>query len=238
MYNELAEYYDLIDAKSEEDIKRDARQMTRLIKQFKTTESDALLDVGCGTGRHLRYLENVFSCFGVDANRGVLDIAQKSTSDTEFKEADMKTLQLEDEFGVIICLFNTIAYARTEEGVRQTIERFYEHLEEGGVAIIEPYNSPSEYKLSEREPTMMTYDGDDVKIARHQIIKTEGRNSILRIHYLISERDADDVMYVTDTHKLWLFEPEEIIDMMSKVGFKNVEFHEDNLSDGAIVGIR
>lgn len=150
LYNELAKYYDVIDGKTEEQIKKDARQITQLISQFQSAEEDILLDVGCGTGRHLKYLERVFPCIGVDANKGVIDVAEEHTTSTEFREAEMERLQLDRTFGAIICLFSTIAYAETERGVRRTIEGFYEHLADGGVAIIEPYHSPAEYKLSER----------------------------------------------------------------------------------------
>lgn len=84
----------------------------------------------------------------------------------------------------------------------------------------------------------MTYDDEGLKIARQQIIKTEGRNAILRIHYLISERGADDVQYVTDVHELWLGGPSELRDIMHSVGFSIVEFQEDKLSDGALIGVK
>lgn len=240
LYNELAEYYDLVEGKSEEEVRRDAREVTRLVGEYGGSDPEGahLLDVGCGTGRHLRYLENVFDALGVDANEGVLDVARENTAATGFAVADMTALDLADRFDAVTCLFSTIAYAGTEAGVRRTVENFYDHLREGGVAVVEPYNAPAEYKLGEGTPTMLTHDGEDVKVARQQIIRTEGRTSVMEIHYLIAERDAEGVRHVTDTHELWLFDPSELVATMEDVGFDRVEFHEDALSDGAVVGVR
>lgn len=238
LYNELADYYERIDGKENEEIEEDVRAVTEIVGQFKKTGNDRLLDIGCGTGQHLRYLENVYSCVGVDANYGMLQRARKTTATVAFREQSMTELDLEGTFGVVICLFSTIGYARTEEGLRETIDRMYHHTAEGGVVIIEPYHSPAEYKLHEGEPTMRTYDGEDVKIARQQIVTSDGQTAVLDFHYMIAERGADMVEYLTDRHKLGLFGVSEIRKQMEAVGFDPVEHLEQQLTDGAIVGVR
>lgn len=238
LYNELAEHYERIDGRESEDIEADVRAVTEIAKQFKQTDNDQLLDIGCGTGQHLRYLETVYSCVGVDANYGVLERARETTATVTFREQKMSELDIEDTFGIVTCLYNTIGYARSEANLRQAIERMYDHTAAGGVVVIEPYLSPVEYKLQEGEPRMRTYDGDSVKIARQQIVTSDGQTAVLNLHYMIAERGADMVEYLDDTHQLGLFEDSKILGLMEAVGFDTVEHLEDQFSDGAIVGVR
>jgi predicted TPR repeat methyltransferase len=62
-----AKHYDHIYLK-----KKDYRKETEIIKdiieQFEEMQSKTLLDVGCGTGEHLKYLSLDFQCTGIDIN--------------------------------------------------------------------------------------------------------------------------------------------------------------------------
>ena len=55
MYKELAKYYDLIYLSK--DYKKESQQLMRIIKKYKKSEGKKLLDVACGTGGHLKFLE-------------------------------------------------------------------------------------------------------------------------------------------------------------------------------------
>ena len=66
-YKELARYYDLI--YPYKNYKKEAEDISDLISKYKRSEGDTLLDVACGTGKHLEYFQNEFSCTGIDLNQ-------------------------------------------------------------------------------------------------------------------------------------------------------------------------
>lgn len=75
LYKELASYYDLL--YSYKDYKKEAEQIRKIINKHRKSKEKELLDVGCGTGKHLKYLKKWFSCTGVDPSKPMLSIAKK-----------------------------------------------------------------------------------------------------------------------------------------------------------------
>ena len=234
MYKELAKYYDLIyhwkDYKAEVDTIQD------LIKKYKTSEGDNLLDVGSGTGMHIKYFKDEFSCTGIDINNEMVEVAKTKVKGVKFKQGDMINFDLNSEFDVILCLFSSIGYVKTYDNLEKTIMNFANHLKKGGVLIIEPWFTKSAFWVG--MPGMTTYDGDDVKIARLNTTKVEGDLSIMEMHYLIAEKNKD-IKHVVDIHELGLFEHDKTFEIMKKANFES-EFLKDGLMKdrGLIIGVK
>jgi ubiquinone/menaquinone biosynthesis C-methylase UbiE len=234
MYKELAKYYDLIyDWK---DYKKEVFRIKELIKKYKQSTGNQLLDVGCGTGKHLEYFNDDYSCLGVDLNEDMVNVAKENVKDAAFKQADMVNLNLNKTFDVITCLFSSIGYVKTYSNLEKTIRNFANHINQGGVVIIEPWFTKSTFWIG--IPGMTTYDGENIKIARVNTTKVEGDLSIMDMHYLIAEKDKD-VKYFVDTHELGLFESEKFIELMEQTGFK-AEYLEDGLMKdrGLYIGVK
>lgn len=98
--------------------KRQGR-LKKLISRYKKSKGRDLLDVACGTGNHLKYLKNSFSCTGTDIDEEMLSIARKKVKGVVFKKADMTTLSLNKKFDVITCLFSSIGYVKTYANLRK-----------------------------------------------------------------------------------------------------------------------
>jgi len=234
MYKELAKYYDLI--YHWKDYEKEALRIKELILKYKDSQGIQLLDVGCGTGKHLEYFKEDYTCMGVDLNDEILSVAKKNHMDVIFKQADMVTMDLKDTFDIITCLFSAIGHVQTYSNLEKTLKNFTNHLNQGGVVIIEPWFTKSTYLLG--HPGMTTYDGEDVKIARLNTTKIENDISVMDMHYLIVERDMD-VQYYVETHKLGLFEIEKFLELMKEAGFK-AEFLKDGLMKerGLYIGVK
>jgi ubiquinone/menaquinone biosynthesis C-methylase UbiE len=226
MYKELAKYYDLI--YSWKDYTAEINSIKKLIKNYKSSEGNELLDVGCGTGKHLEYLKDDLSCTGCDLNNEMLDVAKENINGVSFLQADMITLDLNKKFDVIISLFSSIGHVKTYSNLEKTIQNFSNHLKKGGVVIIEPWLTKSTYDAG--RPGMTTYDAEDIKIARLNTTKIENDLSILEFYYLIAERDKD-VVYYSEKHELGLFEIDKFLEYMSNSGLKS-EFLKDGLMKG------
>lgn len=223
MYKELAKYYDLI--YSWKDYKKETEKLNQLIKKYKNSDGNKLLDVACGTGNHLEYFKENFSCTGIDLNEEMIDIAKSNISDVTFNQADMIDFNLDDTFDVILCLFSSIGYLKTYQSLEKAIGNFFNHLKSGGILIIEPWFTKSAYTVG--LPSMTTYDGDDIKIARLNTTKVKNNLSVMEMHYLIVKKDKD-VKHFVDRHELGFFEIDKFLEIMKNAGFK-AEFLEDGL---------
>lgn len=138
----MAKYYDLI--YHWKDYRSEAEKIRQLIRGYKRTPGNSLLDVGCGTGMHIRYLKKDFECVGIDSSPRMLSLARKKVAGVRFEEGDMVDFNLGRRFDVVVCLFSGIGYLRTRRRIRKALKNFSRHLRIGGVLIIEPWIRKSE----------------------------------------------------------------------------------------------
>ncbi len=234
MYKEFAEIYDLI--YSFIDYKKSCKKLSKLIKKYKKSSGNQLLDVACGTGSHLLYLQNKFICTGVDINAEMLSVAKKKVQNVTFMQADMITMDLDKKFDIITCLFSSIGYVKTYENLEKTIKNFSDHLNPGGIVIIEPWISKSDYQPG--RPSMHIYDNDDIKIARLNTAKLKDNLSTMEMHYLMVKKD-ENVQYFKDYHELGLFDHEKIIQIMKDADLEVISFQKGVMVDrGLFLGIK
>jgi len=129
-YGELAKYYDLL--YQWKDYKKEAGVVKELVERYKTSQGNSLLDVGCGTAKHLQYLTDKFDCVGVDASEKMLEQARRNMRGGKFVLGDMINFDLGRQFDVILCLFSSIGYVRTYSRLGMTLKNFARHLKTGG----------------------------------------------------------------------------------------------------------
>jgi SAM-dependent methyltransferase len=214
LYRELAKYYDKI--YHWKDYKVETQKIKELIKQYKTSTGNNLLEVGCGTGHHIQQLQDEFRCTGVDINKEILKVAKEKLPNTEFIQADMISMELGRQFDVITCLFSSIGYVKTYSNLEKTLHSFHSHLCSGGVAFIEPWFTKGVYDVG--RPSISIYKDDDLKIARVNISEIDGDVSVMDMHYLIAKR-GEKVKHFIDRHELGLFGVDETLEIMKAVGF-------------------
>jgi SAM-dependent methyltransferase len=94
------------------DYAAEARQVTALIHQH-NPPARTLLDVACGTGRHLEHLRETFACHGVDLDPALLEFARQRLPGIPLTHGDMTDFDLGRRFDAVTCLFSSIGYTRT-----------------------------------------------------------------------------------------------------------------------------
>ena len=214
-YGELAKYYDLI--YSWKDYAKEARTLRQLIRQYKRSRGTALLDVGCGTGKHIQQLKGSFECVGVDVNEGMLEEARRNVKGVEFVKGDMVDFRLGRKFDVVLCLFSSIGYLRTTAALAKTLRNFAAHLNTGGVVIIEPWFTKS--TIIDGHVHVLSQGTDDLKIARVDHTRVVGRHSVLDERIIIVEK-GKGISSHRDRMVMSLFENDEVMASMEQAGLE------------------
>lgn len=199
-YALTARVYDRIYAGK--DYAGEARRLRELIRKNGPPRARSLLDVACGTGAHLAYLSGTFQCVGVDPSEGMLRIARRKLPRIHFVPGRMETLDLGMKFDALTCLFSAIAYVRTERDLRRTLRNFAAHLRPGGVAIVEPWLTPSVYRTGRIH--VGSYGDESFPIARMNVAARQGNRSILEMHHLVGTPAG--VRHWVEVHNLGMFE--------------------------------
>ena len=73
----------------------------------------ALLDVACGTGKHLERLAQDHSVEGMDLDAALLELALRRLPGVPLHQADMTSFELGRRFDAVVCLFSSIGYVKT-----------------------------------------------------------------------------------------------------------------------------
>ncbi len=215
MYGDLAKYYDLI--YSWKNYKNESKMIKQVILEYKKSGGNSLLEVACGTGKHLENMRSKFSCTGIDLNEEMLNIARKKFPDIRFIKGNMINFKINERYDIITCLFSSIGYVKTYENLGKTLDNFSKHLKTGGVVLIEPWFTKAAYKIG--VPHLTVYQDKNIKIARVNVSKAKCGVSIMRMHYLIAEKDKD-VKHFVSVEELGMFETQRTLKLMKDAGFK------------------
>lgn len=207
MFTETAELYDLFYAWK--DYAGESARVREIV-EARAPHARRLLDVACGTGRHLEHLAAWYEVEGVDLDEGLLTVARGKLPALRFERADMRELDLGRTFDVVTCLFSSIGYVQSPEAMRSAIAAMARHVAPGGLLIVEPWLTPSTF-----DPV---FPGRVVVVERPGLTgvrlndsRVDGRLSIMDFHYLIG-RPGAPVEHLVETHTLGLFTDDEYRD--------------------------
>ena len=179
MFIHSAPFYDAL--YSFKDYAEAVRHLTAILDR-EAPAARTLLDVGCGTGRHLQTLRQRYDVQGLDVDPAMLAVARERCPDVKFHEVDMARFSLPDRFDVITCLFSSIGYVKSRDRLRSAIGCMSAHLNPGGMLLVEPWFTPDDYWVG--VITANHVDQPDLKIAWMYVGERERDIAVLDIHYL------------------------------------------------------
>jgi len=206
----------------------------RAVLRRHAPRAKALLDVACGTGRHLEQLRKLYSVEGLDISAEMLKTARERCPGVPFHQASMVNFRLHRRFDVIICLFSSIAYVKTLERLRRTIANFARHLRPGGIVIVEPWFSPEKYWTGRVVANVV--NKPDLKIVWMYTSEAEGRTAILDSHYVVGTPERID--HFTERYEVGLFTHRQYLEVFQKA---RLEVHYDSkglMGRGMYIGFK
>ena len=231
MFTRSARFYDALYAFK--DYVAAAEQLHALIGRL-APDARSLLDVGCGTGRHLEELQRWYTVAGLDIDPQMVTIARGRLPGVPVHQADMVGFDLHREFDVVTCLFSAIAYVRTPDRLRAAVAGMARHVRPGGLLLVEPWISPEQYWVG--RVTTNFVDEPELKIAWMYTSDIDGRVSVFDINYLVGTPEGVD--HLTERHEMGLFTEEEYLGAFEAAGVTAGRDAEGPFGRGLYVGVR
>ena len=206
MFDRSAELYDAFYDALGKDYEGEARSLHERIGVLRP-QAATLLDVACGTGRHLEYLSRTLMCVGLDINPGLLAVARRRCPNVTFVEADMTEFDLGLRFDAVTCLFSSIGYVVTERRLTDAVLHMARHLNPGGVLVVEPWFRPEQW--TEGRVQVLQAERDGHASVRMMVSRREGDVAVLDTHYL--HNGPSHVEHRAERHELGLFSWEQYL---------------------------
>lgn len=136
-YSQISEWYDAMYV-DDKIYQKEARQIDELIAEYKQSEGNNLLDLGCGTGPHIKYWAYKYNVVGLDNNIQMLKHACESCPQRMFVCGDMFNFSHLANFDIVTCLYGSIGYAENIEMMEHAISCVSKCLNSGGIYILVP----------------------------------------------------------------------------------------------------
>ena len=119
----------------------DYNEWARIVEENKQEfqiEGNDLLDLGCGTGEILLYLQQ-YNCTGIDLSEEMLKIAQKKLKGCNIPlyYGDMKNFDTGKKYDIIISFFDTITHLTSLEELKENFRCIANSLKKDGIYIFD-----------------------------------------------------------------------------------------------------
>lgn len=225
MFTKTAKQYDAVYAYK--DYQAESELITELIRD-RVPNAKSLLDVACGTGKHLEHLSKSFETQGVDLDPEMLAIARERVPEIPLHTGDMCEFKLSDKFDAVTCIFSSIGYTKSTDRLNLAIANMAQHLNPGGILFVEAWITPEDWLVGRVRAD--TYETDDGFIQRMAVMEPIERGRLV-LEYMIG--DSSGISRVTETHELGWFTHEEYSQSIENAGL-NLEHLGDGLTGRSV----
>jgi len=199
-----------------------------------------VLDVACGTGRHLIPLgKSGFDIIGLDISLKLLRIAKSRLRDARVVQADMRFLPFKPQaFSAAISMDTSFGYLPNEQDDIQSLKALRETLRQNGVLIVDVFNRHlliQKYKRKRLKwvflPTLMNPNSlakrllflffkwkeyPSFFLLQKRTVIEKGK----KLHDLWVVHDKEDGQIRVFEHSARLFEFKQLQGLLERAGFK------------------
>jgi ubiquinone/menaquinone biosynthesis C-methylase UbiE len=213
-YERSVDVYDLL-YEQLVDYDVNAARVTELIRD-RHPQAATLLEVASGTGAYLERFNRSFEVVGLDQSPAMLERASGKLPGVEMVEGDMTGFDLGRGFDAVVCLFSSIAYVQTLEGLHSTMASFARHLNPGGVVVLEPW-FPAD-KWDDGYVGVMAARSDDLAVARSSTsTRIDERQLVMYFGFAVAYPNGRLDTYVEE-HATGQFTVEEHLEAFAAAG--------------------
>lgn len=209
------------------------REWPFLERVLEPAPSRRLLDLGCGTGEHSRFLAaHGFEVTGVDSSPAMLAKAREApdAESVRWIEGDITAIDdlVDDQFGAAVCLGNTLPHIRDEAALRRQLGGLSRRMSRGAVLVIQILNYEKILATRQRFLPLNFRDDADGEVAFLRLMDPRPDGTVIFTPTTLRYRpDGDPPVEVLASQNVTLhgWRRSELIGALEGSGFSEIQLY-------------
>lgn len=164
VFSDYADFYDIYYA--DKNYSAEADFVLELASRY-VKAPETLLDMGCGTGRHLaEFIRRNLKCDGFDLSESMLAQARQRLAGehVELSQANLTSFENGKQYDLVVSMFAVIGYLTTNQELIAGLQTARKHLRPGGVFIFDNWFGPAVLAQKPEKRRHEYRDGDNTII--------------------------------------------------------------------------
>ncbi len=218
IFNSYGRYYDLFYA--DKNYSKEVDFIKGLIKRFQKKESTTLLDIGCGTGKHISLLSDSFKCTGVDTSEQMIQKARSLYGNqAEFLVGSSDKIDFQSDFDIVTALFHVASYWSSNALLHDSFQKIHSALEPSGLFIFDYWYGPGVLTLKPENRHYVKGNKPErvIKLVTSNHISDQNQ---VDVEYDIYVERSGGLDHFNEHHLMRYFSIPEIEFMAANVGFE------------------
>jgi ubiquinone/menaquinone biosynthesis C-methylase UbiE len=179
-----------------------------MIRQFAARSGSPILELACGTGRVLLPLAREgYDLTGVDVSPAMLKLARQKLaaegliSRVTLVEQDMRHLEVDGRFNLALLTLSSFSHLLTTDDQLASLGRIYEHLNPGGLLLLDLFNPDLERLLDFHGQVIldkvMTNPATGHRLLKFRTETVDLAEQVIDVTYIVDEVDEQGQMQRT-----------------------------------------
>jgi len=217
---DYAKYYDLL--YKNKNYETESNYVAHLIHDAGINNGN-LLDVGCGTGKHLLYMKKKgFSVSGVDLSDYMIQKAGFLLGDeVELQVASAATFSFEKKYDAITSLFHVVSYLNDTEDLIVSFKNIAMHLNKGAVFVFDFWHGAGCLTDFPKNKILRLED-DNCSLMRITEPVMHPERNVIDVNFEIhlTDKNTDKHNIIRETHSMRYFFLPELVYYLKQAGLK------------------
>ena len=221
IYDAIGEAYDLVYP--------DTMERVPFVKNLLERHGKhSVLELGIGTGLFAIPLHEAgVNIEGLEISQVMIDVVAERAPGLKVHKGDMRDYKISGRYDAILALSSVLVFVANEQEIKQCLQRCYDHLEPGGILLLELPNHSVEVGHSNNS---------------QEIHQSEDQRSIVVIQSAVEGQDWNETWHVFRQNgagisheevvcQEFLYSPKALATQLQEVGLEVIEKHGDLLGN-------
>jgi SAM-dependent methyltransferase len=222
VFSGYADFYDVYYA--DKDYGAEADFVIDFATRFGEKPKD-LLDMGCGTGRHLvEFVKRGLTCDGFDLSQDMLAQARERLSgeSVDLTPGDLTNFENAKQYDLVVSMFAVVGYLVRNEDLLAGLRTARKHLRPGGLFIFDNWFGPA-VLAQKPEKRHHEYEDGENTIVRTVTPELDPVGQNVTVNYQVTvTRDGQTIKQTKEAHRMRYMFVQEMALAMEAAGLELV----------------